>query len=146
MNLWRLINPIVALVLKSKLHFIFSHQLLLFRITGRRSGKIYQIPASYAVFDDRIHCITLRSNQWWKNFINLSSQEVYFKGQLITMSIEIDASNDVNVETKLRQLIEHNPIDAFFAKVKLDKNKKPIKEDLEQAAKLHTSITLNLQE
>ena len=62
------------------------------------------------------------------------------------MSIEIDASNDVNVETKLRQLIEHNPIDAFFAKVKLDKNKKPIKEDLEQAAKLHTSITLNLQE
>ena len=141
--LFRFINPFVRVILKSPIHFILSHQILLFRVIGRKSKKIYEIPASYAHINDALVCVTLRENIWWKNFIDIEDQEIYFKGKKISKKISINFSDDNFVRTKLKELIEHNPIDAFFAGVKLDRNKVPNSEDLDKAAKLHTVIILN---
>ena len=141
--LFRFINPFVRVILKSPIHFILSHQILLFRVTGRKSKKIYEIPASYAHINDALVCVTLRENLWWKNFIDIEDQEIYFKGKKINKKISINFSDDNFVRAKLKELIEHNPIDAFFAGVKLDRNKVPNSEDLDKAAKLHTVIILN---
>ena len=141
--LFRFINPFVRVILKSPIHFILSHQILLFRVIGRKSKKIYEIPASYAHINDALVCVTLRENLWWKNFIDIEDQEIYFKGKKINKKIFINFSDDNFVRTKLKELIEHNPIDAFFAGVKLDRNKVPNSEDLDKAAKLHTVIILN---
>lgn len=141
--LFRFINPFVRIILKSPIHFILSHQILLFRVIGRKSKKIYEIPASYAHINDALVCVTLRENLWWKNFIDIENQDIYFKGKKINKKISINFSDDNFVRTKLKELIEHNPIDAFFAGVKLDRNKVPNSEDLDKAAKLHTVIILN---
>ena len=141
--LFRFINPFVRVILKSPIHFILSHQILLFRVIGRKSRKIYEIPASYAHINDSLVCVTLRENLWWKNFIDIENQDIYFKGKKINKKISINFSDDNFVRTKLKELIEHNPIDAFFAGVKLDRNKVPNSEDLDKAAKLHTVIILN---
>ena len=141
--LFRFINPFVRIILKSPIHFILSHQILLFRVIGRKSKKIYEIPASYAHINDALVCVTLRENLWWKNFINIENQDIYFKGKKINKKISINFSDDNFVREKLKELIEHNPIDAFFADVKLDRNKVPNSEDLDKAAKLHTVIILN---
>ncbi|MEL1231223.1 MAG: hypothetical protein VXA26_07905 [Candidatus Neomarinimicrobiota bacterium] len=141
--LFRFINPFVRVILKSPIHFILSHQILLFRVIGRKSKKIYEIPASYAHINDALVCVTLRENLWWKNFIDIEDQDIYFKGKKINKKISINFSDDNFVRTKLKELIEHNPIDAFFAGVKLDRNKVPNSEDLDKAAKLHTVIILN---
>tara|TARA_B100000927_G_scaffold183229_1_gene147519 strand:- start:4688 stop:5122 length:435 start_codon:yes stop_codon:yes gene_type:complete len=141
--LFRFINPFVRVILKSPIHFILSHQILLFRVIGRKSKKIYEIPASYAHINDALVCVTLRENLWWKNFIDIEDQEIYFKGKKIDKKISINFSDDNFVRTKLKELIEHNPIDAFFAGVKLDRNKVPNSEDLDKAAKIHTVIILN---
>jgi|TARA_A100001234_G_scaffold203776_1_gene198185 hypothetical protein len=140
--LFRFINPFVRVILKSPIHFILSHQILLFRVIGRKSKKIYEIPASYAHINDALVCVTLRENLWWKNFIDIENQDIYFKGKKINKKISINFSDDNFVRTKLKELIEHNPIDAFFAGVKLDRNKVPNSEDLDKAAKLHTVIIL----
>ena len=140
--LFRFINPFVRVILKSPIHFILSHQILLFRVIGRKSKKIYEIPASYAHINDVLVCVTLRENLWWKNFIDIENQDIYFKGKKINKKISINFSDDDFVRTKLKELIEHNPIDAFFAGVKLDRNKVPNSEDLDKAAKLHTVIIL----
>lgn len=140
--LFRFINPFVRVILKSPIHFILSHQILLFRVIGRKSKKIYEIPASYAHINDALVCVTLRENLWWKNFIDIENQDIYFKGKKINKKISINFSDDDFVRTKLKELIEHNPIDAFFAGVKLDRNKVPNSEDLDKAAKLHTVIIL----
>lgn len=140
--LFRFINPFVRVILKSPIHFILSHQILLFRVIGRKSKKIYEIPASYAHINDALVCVTLRENLWWKNFIEIENQDIYFKGKKINKKISINFSDDNFVRTKLKELIEHNPIDAFFAGVKLDRNKVPNSEDLDKAAKLHTVIIL----
>lgn len=141
--LFRFINPFVRVILKSPIHFILSHQILLFRVIGRKSKKIYEIPASYAHINDALVCVTLRENLWWKNFIDIENQDIYFKGKKINKKISINFSDDNFVREKLKELIEHNPIDAFFAGVKLDRNKVPNSEDLDKAAKLHTVIILN---
>ena len=141
--LFRFINPFVRIILKSPIHFILSHQILLFRVIGRKSKKIYEIPASYAHINDALVCVTLRENLWWKNFIDIENQDIYFKGKKINKKISINFSDDNFVREKLKELIEHNPIDAFFADVKLDRNKVPNSEDLDKAAKLHTVIILN---
>lgn len=141
--LFRFINPFVRIILKSPIHFILSHQILLFRVIGRKSKKIYEIPASYAHINDALVCVTLRENLWWKNFIDIENQDIYFKGKKINKKISINFSDNNFVREKLKELIEHNPIDAFFAGVKLDRNKVPNSEDLDKAAKLHTVIILN---
>ena len=140
--LFRFINPIVRLILKSPFHFVISHQILLFRVVGRKSKKIFEIPASYAHIDDSLVCVTLRENLWWKNFKDIETQEIYFKGKKINKNISINFTDNAFVRDKLKELIEHNPIDAFFAGVKLDKNKVPNSADLDKAAELHTVIIL----
>jgi hypothetical protein len=140
--LFRFINPIVRLILKSPIHFLISHQILLFRVVGRRSKKIFEIPASYAHINDSLVCVTLRENLWWKNFKDIETQEIYFKGKKINKNIAINFTDNAFVRDKLKELIEHNPIDAFFAGVKLDKNKVPNSADLDKAGELHTVIIL----
>jgi len=140
--LFRFINPFVRLILKSPFHFLISHQILLFRIVGRRSKRIFEIPASYAQINSSLVCVTLRENLWWKNFKNIETQEIYFKGKKINKNIAINFTDNAFVREKLKELIEHNPIDAFFAGVKLDKNKVPNSADLDKAAELHTVIIL----
>ena len=140
--LFNFINPFVIIFLKSPLHFLLSHQILLFKIIGRKSKKIYEIPASYAEINGALVCVTLRENLWWKNFKNIKSQDIYFKGKLITKQISINYEDDEFVRRKLRELFMHNPIDAFFAGVSLNKDKSPNEIDLEKASKLHTVIEL----
>ena len=140
--LFRFINPFVRLILKSPFHFLISHQILLFRVVGRRSKKIFEIPASYAHINGSLVCVTLRENLWWKNFKDIETQEIYFKGKKINKNISINFTNNAFVREKLKELIEHNPIDAFFAGVKLDKNKIPNPADLDKASELHTVIIL----
>jgi hypothetical protein len=140
--LFRFINPIVRLILKSPIHFLISNQILLFRVVGRRSKRIFEIPASFAHINDSLVCVTLRENLWWKNFKDIETQEIYFKGKKINKNISINFTDNAFVRDKLKELIEHNPIDAFFAGVKLDKNKVPNSADLDKAAELHTVIIL----
>tara|TARA_B100000214_G_C23575122_1_gene449180 strand:+ start:137 stop:571 length:435 start_codon:yes stop_codon:yes gene_type:complete len=141
--LFRFINPFVRLILKSPFHFMVSHQILLFRVVGRRSKRIFEIPASYAQINGSLVCVTLRENLWWKNFKDIETQEIYFKGKKINKNISINFTDNAFVREKLKELIEHNPIDAFFAGVKLDKNKVPNTADLDKAAELHTVIILS---
>ena len=77
--LFRFINPIVRLILKSPIHFLISHQILLFRVVGRRSKRIFEIPASFAHINDSLVCVTLRENLWWKIFKVIETKEIYFK-------------------------------------------------------------------
>ena len=121
---------------------MISHQILLFRVVGRRSKRIFEIPASFAHINDSLVCVTLRENLWWKNFKDIETQEIYFKGKKINKNISINFTDNAFVRDKLKELIEHNPIDAFFAGVKLDKNKVPNSADLDKAAELHTVIIL----
>ena len=140
MNLWFLINPFVAWLSRSPFHFIISHQLLIIQFEGRKSGKKYLVPVSYHKHGSMHTCVTLRSNIWWRNLKELSHTKIWLKGKLIDVRVDIEFKDDQVVENTLRDLVTNNRVDAYFAKIKLNKNGDPDLEDLAKAAKLHTVL------
>ena len=140
MNLWFLINPFVAWLARSPVHFIISHQLLIIQFEGRKSGKKYLVPVSYHKHGSMHTCVTLRSNIWWRNLKELSHTKIWLKGKLIDAQVDIEFKDDQVVENTLRNLVTNNRVDAYFAKIKLNKNGDPDLEDLAKAAKLHTVL------
>ena len=89
-------------------------------------------------------CVTLRSNIWWRNLKELSDTKIWLKGKLIDVQVDIEFKDDQVVESTLRDLVTNNRIDAYFAKIKLNKNGDPDKEELAQAAKLHTVLKFTI--
>src|SRR3954454_565649 len=64
-----LVNPLVRALLRSPLHRLLSRRLVLLRITGRRSGRIFELPVGY-VRDDAGILVTVGAperKQWWHN-------------------------------------------------------------------------------
>ncbi|MDA0881550.1 MAG: hypothetical protein O3C66_06230, partial [Proteobacteria bacterium] len=117
MNLWRFINPIVAGIARSPIHFLISHQILVIEFDGRKSGKKYLVPLSYHKQGKNFTCVTLRSNLWWKNLIPLEQTYIWMKGRHTSVGVALEYSDDVLVAAELRHLVSGNAIDAFFAKV-----------------------------
>ena len=144
MNLWFLINPFVALLARSPLHFIISNQVLVIQFKGRRSGKSYLVPVSYHEHESSYTCVTLRSNIWWRNLKDISHTQIWLKGKLMDVQIDLEFNNDQIVENTLRDLVTSNKVDAYFAKIKLNKDGSPNTEDLIKAAKLHTVLKFTI--
>ena len=140
MNLWFLINPFVALLARSPLHFIISNQVLVIQFKGRRSGKSYLVPVSYHEHESSYTCVTLRSNIWLWNLKDISHTQIWLQGKLTDVQIDLEFNNDQIVENTLRDLVTNNKVDAYFAKIKLNKNGSPDLDDLSNAAKLHTVL------
>ena len=144
MNLWFLINPFVAFLARSPLHFIISHQVLIIQFKGRKSGKPYRVPVSYHEHGSSYTCVTLRSNIWWRNLKDISHTQIWLKGKLMNVKIDLEFNNDQIVESTLRDLVTGNKVDAYFAKIKLNRDGSPDTDDLLQAAILHTVLKFSI--
>ncbi|HEY0738318.1 MAG TPA: nitroreductase/quinone reductase family protein [Herpetosiphonaceae bacterium] len=62
---YRVLNPLMAALLRSPLHGWLSHSMLLLSFHGRKSGKGYTLPLGYVQQHDRIFVLT--HSPWWKN-------------------------------------------------------------------------------
>ena len=144
MNLWFLINPVVAFLARSPLHFLISHQVLVIQFKGRKSGKQYLVPVSYHEHESSYTCVTLRSNIWWRNLKEVSHTKIWLKGTLKNAQIDLEFNNDQIVESTLRDLVTNNRVDAYFAKIKLNKDGSPDPDDLIQAGKIHTVLKFTI--
>ena len=144
MNLWRVINPLVSLIARSSVHFLISNRLLVLSFEGRKSGNKFLIPVSYHKHESVYTCVTLRSNIWWRNLKEKSSTKIWLKGKLVDALINLEFTNNQDIEVSLRDLVTNNPIDAFFAKIKLQKDGSPVQDDLIKAAKLHTVLKFTI--
>jgi len=144
MNLWFLINPVVAFLARSPLHFLISRQVLVIQFKGRKSGKQYLVPVSYHEHESSYTCVTLRSNIWWRNLKEVSHTKIWLKGTLKNAQIDLEFNNDQIVESTLRDLVTNNRVDAYFAKIKLNKDGSPDSDDLIQAGKIHTVLKFTI--
>ena len=144
MKLWFLINPVVAFLARSPLHFLISHQVLVIQFKGRKSGKQYLVPVSYHEHESSYTCVTLRSNIWWRNLKEVSHTKIWLKGTLKNAQIDLEFNNDQLVESTLRDLVTNNRVDAYFAKIKLNKDGSPDSDDLIQAGKIHTVLKFTI--
>lgn len=62
-------NAVIKLLLKTPVvERIIGRSLMLLTFTGKKSGKRYTIPVSYARSGDRVLAVTKVFRSWWKNF------------------------------------------------------------------------------
>ena len=139
---FRLINPIVGWLLASRLHGLISFQLILVEVVGRRSGKTYKIPVSYASDSKEWVCLTLASNLWWRNLEPAKVVTVHHRGRQRLAGIRVESKDVDRIEQEMAELIAHNPLDAPFAGVRLNWRLQPNAEDLALAAQRHVVIRL----
>ena len=144
MNLWRIINPLVVFILRSPLHFLASKNLIFITFQGRKSKKTFNIPVSYHREGIDLIALTLKQNLWWKNLKSIKRTQITLLGNKEDVSLTIVDQDTKFIKEKMRELIIEKPIDAFFAKVKLDNNRLPLEEDLEEASQKHIVLKFTL--
>lgn len=78
---------------------------------GRKTGKLYTIPASYHRQDDTVTIITKRQRKWWHNFESPIEVELRLAGHLYKGMAEIEAGDAETLEF-MTEYLKNRPIDA----------------------------------
>jgi hypothetical protein len=82
-----LFNPIAKTVLRSPLHGLLSHQLLLITFTGRNSGNVFTTPAMYEREGD---IVRLRVGfPWWNNLRGGALVHLRLRGKMYAATTEV---------------------------------------------------------
>lgn len=84
----RAINPVARLLLRSPLHGSIDQTVLLLHVTGRKTGRRYDIPVGYTSIDDRLIVVTEAS--WRANLRGGADVEVTRNGRRRPMRAQLD--------------------------------------------------------
>jgi len=96
----RFVNPVVAAVLRSRLHGLLSGRLLLLTYTGAVSGASHTIPAAYG---EREGLLEIRvgapeEKRWWRNLRGGAPVELRLRGRRVMATAEaIESEGSVRV-------------------------------------------------
>jgi deazaflavin-dependent oxidoreductase (nitroreductase family) len=63
----KIANPLLTAILRSPLHSLVSHNMLLITFWGRRSGKRYTTPVGYVRDGDALIILSQAARVWCKN-------------------------------------------------------------------------------
>ena len=134
------INPLMALVLNSPLHFLFSGNILLLTFTGRSSGRIYKTPVRYIRSEGRIRCFTSQRTRWWLNIVEDSRVELRISGKSVVRKAEVLFDNPEAIRPALEIYLRHFPQDAVYHDVRLNNDRTLNTDDLDCAA--HNAVLI----
>ncbi|MGQ0603219.1 MAG: nitroreductase/quinone reductase family protein [Anaerolineales bacterium] len=96
-------NPLVIWLLRSPLHGLLSGNTLLVTYAGRKSGKAYTFPISYARDGDLLLLITHRRKLWWKNILGGAPVTLRIRGHDQPAVAQVA---DVDRETLLAEMLK----------------------------------------
>ena len=138
----KVINPVVAGLLKSPVHGLMSKDILLLHFQGRKSGKWFTTPVSYVQDGNRLRVFT--ESPWWKNLRDRPEAHVHLRGkeQLVRASTRADGGEYVH--DAIRDFLQRVPRDARYYSVRLDRDGRPNEEDIVAAAGRTVLLELEL--
>ena len=137
---FRMINPWMAILLRSPVSFLVHQRILVVEYLGRKTGKHYRIPLSYHMCDDRICCLTESKAILWRNLVDYpGTVDVWLRGKKKSCHVAIGDDADSNPSDVLSRVCCSSRISAFFSGVRI-RGGLPIKSDIEQAIKVHVLI------
>ena len=73
-------NPLVTWLLRSPLRRLADGGTLLFTYTGRKSGRAYTFPISYALTANGVRLLTAPQKTWWKNLGESAPVTLWLRG------------------------------------------------------------------
>ena len=139
-----LVNKIVVFLSETPLHLLFSHQVMVLRFLGRRTGRRYAIPVSYYrdEMTGMVTCMTDASGVWWKNLLSEDAIEITVKGTRRAVSVGVEAADQQKISRALDGFCRRSRVSAFFAGVSMVQGE-PNATDLAHAAQKHVLIELS---
>jgi len=105
-----LYNPIVKTILKSSLHGVMSGSTMLLTFTGRKSGKQYTTPISYALEGNIVTLISSTRHGWVKNLQGAMPVTAWVRGHErkgVAQVVTADAPTAVAEVEKVYRGISH---------------------------------------
>lgn len=130
------INPMMRFSLRSSLHVFVSHNIMLIRYVGRKTGKHYEIPVRYAERDGVIKCFTDKTAGWWPNLRDNSEVSLVVRGSVIKVSTKVVVDDTELLISELTKHLNEFPGDAVYKDVRLDHQRRPAAEDIAKHAEV----------
>lgn len=136
------VNDTMKLVLRSPLHVVISHTILLITFAGRQSGKTYTTPVCYSQYGNEVHVFTHAT--WWKNLRCGTPVTLRLQGRDVRGQAEPVAEDKQAVAAGLMAHLRKVPSDAKYYGVTFDNDKNPRAEEVERAAQTVVMICIGL--
>lgn len=133
--LFRILNPLVAALLRSPLHGFCSGSLLLIRFTGRHSGRCYTTPLRYLREGDRIRLFSSTGTQWWRNLRGGAPVVLLLKGAWQAWYAEVMTEPTSRISAELAKFLQNYPGDAAYFEVRVRAGGIPDEDDIAAAAR-----------
>lgn len=112
---------------------------MLLAVTGRNTGRVYQVPVSYSVDGHDLVCFT--DSPWWKNLRDAAPVTAAIRGRRRNATAQA-VSGPVVAEHLARHL-RVVPRDAKYHGVRLGPGRQPNAADLARAA--HTTAMIRIR-
>ena len=95
---FKLLNPLMKLILNSPLHQGLSKRVMIFSFTGKKSGKRYSTPVAYVWEGD--HVIVVTYSRWRNNFKESAPVQMRIQGRSVSGTAIL-----VNDPARIKQIL-----------------------------------------
>ena len=96
--LFKLLNPLMKLILNSPLHGRLSKRVMVLSFTGRKSGKRYSTPVAYVWEGDQVIVVTF--SPWRNNFKEPAPVQMRIQGKSVSGTAVL-----VNDPLRIKQIV-----------------------------------------
>ena len=132
-----LVNPWVLRLLGSRLHFVLSNGTMVPTVTGKKSGKGYDVPLNWVpAGDGSLVCFTgKRWGGWWRNVgVDDTPVSVTLRGERVRATARRVEEPEA-VERGLRAFVSRFPSNAKPFGIALGRGELPDEGDIARAAR-----------
>jgi hypothetical protein len=170
--LYEALNVPMRALLRSPLHGVASRNLCIVRYAGRRSGRRYETPLSYVRDGARVLLLSSRDTRWWTNFVPAAmaatgaqaaatgpgaqapsarteavdpAVEVLVEGQWLRGRARTIHHDQAQLLASLRTFLTALPRDAVVYGIRLDGDRRPREDSLEQALPRIVMVEIRLE-
>jgi deazaflavin-dependent oxidoreductase (nitroreductase family) len=130
--LFKLINLVVVLLLKSPIHRFWSDSLVVVGFTGRKTGRSYKTPVRYVRKGNVVQCFTSKGGGWWRNIAASGEAVLLLGGNQATFKADVVTNEPTRIRQALLDCLDLYPQDAVYHDIRMDPDRKPINEDVER--------------
>jgi len=128
------INPTVRFLLRSPIHWLWSESLMLIRLTGRRTQRVYTIPVRYLKNGDAVWAFTSLETKWWKNLRGGARVTLRIRGDERPYRAEAIVDVPAEIRSALGAFLAQFPQDVPYYDIRLGPDGRVSQSDLDKAA------------
>lgn len=131
---YKVINPVVKAILRSRFHKLLSHNTLVLEYVGNRSGRHFSLPISYFKQGQMVYGFTSKENRWWRSLRGKATVQLTLQGRTVSALANVQDHEVHVIAQRFTEFLTAVPRDAKPSGVRLNENRTPNAEDILSAA------------